>query len=42
VCTCLTGGITVALYFMLERLNRPVERLAHELRTPLTVIRGYG
>ena len=42
ICTCLTGAITVALYFMLERINQPVERLAHELRTPLTVIRGYG
>ena len=42
LCTALTGGIAVALYVMLERVNRPVERLAHELRTPLTVIRGYG
>ncbi len=42
LCTVLTGGIAVALYVMLDRVNRPVERLAHELRTPLTVIRGYG
>ncbi len=42
VCTLLTAGIAAALYFMLERVNQPVERLAHELRTPLTVIRGYG
>ncbi|MBQ1631415.1 MAG: HAMP domain-containing histidine kinase [Clostridia bacterium] len=41
-CTLLTGGIAAALYFILERVNQPVERLAHELRTPLTVIRGYG
>lgn len=41
-CTLLTEGIAAALYFMLERVNQPVERLAHELRTPLTVIRGYG
>ena len=42
LCTLLTGGITAALYVMLERVNRPIERLAHELRTPLTVIHGYG
>ena len=42
LCTVMIGGISVALYAMLERINRPVERLAHELRTPLTVIRGYG
>lgn len=42
VCTAISCGIAVALYAMLERINRPVERLAHELRTPLTVIRGYG
>ncbi len=42
ICTVLTGGIAVALYVMLERINRPIERLAHELRTPLTVIHGYG
>lgn len=42
LCTLITGAIAVALYVVLERVNRPVERLAHELRTPLTVIRGYG
>ena len=42
ICTLLTGGIAVVLYVILERINKPVERLAHELRTPLTVIRGYG
>lgn len=42
ICTWLTGGFAVALYIMLDRVNRPIERLAHELRTPLTVIRGYG
>lgn len=42
ICTWLTGGICLALYVILDRVNRPVERLAHELRTPLTVIRGYG
>ena len=42
ICTCVTAGIAVILYVMLERINRPIERLAHELRTPLTVIHGYG
>ncbi|MBQ1820009.1 MAG: HAMP domain-containing histidine kinase [Clostridia bacterium] len=42
ICTALSCAIAVALYAMLERVNRPIERLAHELRTPLTVIRGYG
>lgn len=42
LCTALAGVIAVTLYIVLERVNRPVERLAHELRTPLTVIRGYG
>ena len=42
ICTLLTGGIAAALYLILDRVNRPIERLAHELRTPLTVIRGYG
>lgn len=41
-CTLLCCGIAAALYGLLLRLNRPIERLAHELRTPLTVIRGYG
>ena len=38
----LCSGIAAALYAMLLRINRPIDRLAHELRTPLTVIRGYG
>ena len=42
ICTVLTGGIAAALYGMLRKINRPIDRLAHELRTPLTVIRGYG
>ena len=42
LCTALCCGISAALYGLLLRINRPVERLAHELRTPLTVIRGYG
>ncbi len=42
IATVLSGGFAVALYLILERVNRPIERLAHELRTPLTVIRGYG
>ena len=42
LCTALCCGIAAALYGLLMRINRPVERLAHELRTPLTVIRGYG
>jgi len=42
ICTAISCGIAIALYVILERINRPVERLAHELRTPLTVIRGYG
>lgn len=41
-CTALCCGIAAALYGILLRINRPIERLAHELRTPLTVIRGYG
>lgn len=42
ICAALSAGFSIALYVILERVNRPVERLAHELRTPLTVIRGYG
>ena len=42
LCTVFASGIAVALYVMLDRINRPIERLAHELRTPLTVIHGYG
>ena len=42
ICAVLSGGFAIALYLILGRVNRPVERLAHELRTPLTVIRGYG
>lgn len=42
ICAALSGGFAIALYLILERVNRPIERLAHELRTPLTVIRGYG
>ena len=42
ICTSVTAGIALILYVMLERINRPIERLAHELRTPLTVIHGYG
>lgn len=30
------------LYYMMKRVNRPVDHIAHELRTPLTGIQGYA
>lgn len=35
-------AVSVLLYFLLKRINRPMERLAHELKTPLTAISGYA
>lgn len=37
-----SAGLGVLLYYMMRRINRPVNQIAHELRTPLTGIRGYA
>lgn len=37
-----SAGIGILLYYMMRRINRPVNQIAHELRTPLTGIRGYA
>lgn len=37
-----SAGIGFLLYYMMRRINRPVNQIAHELRTPLTGIRGYA
>lgn len=37
-----SAGIGIFLYYMMRRINRPVNQIAHELRTPLTGIRGYA
>lgn len=35
-------ALCLILYFMLKKINEPIDRLAHELRTPLTAISGYA